>query len=123
MSDITRSRVLEAGREYFKATQAPRPFVAGKSYIPVTTKVLDAEDLEVLLDSSLDLWLTAGRYAREFESTLPKLFDRTTSALLVNSGSSANLVAVSSLGAEMCESLKLKPLQPGDEVITAAAGF
>src|SRR5439155_24524730 len=52
-----------------------------------------------LIDASLDMWLTAGRFSREFEAELPKRFGRTTGALLVNSGSSANLVATSALGA------------------------
>lgn len=118
-----RSRVLDAARDYFQKTQAPREFVPGKTYIPVTTKVLDADDLGMLIDASLDLWLTAGRFSREFEKSISSFFARNTSGLLVNSGSSANLLAVSSLGAPMMKSLKMKPLEKGDEVITAAAGF
>jgi len=118
-----RSGILESCRAYFDLSQMPKPFVAGKTYIPVTTKVLDAEDLMSLVDASLDLWLTAGRFSREFEAKLPELFSRKVGSLLVNSGSSANLVAVSSLGAPMMKDMKLRPLEKGDEVITVAAGF
>lgn len=118
-----RKEILEASRRYFDAARNTAPFVPGQTYVPVTTKVLDAEDLVHLIDASLDLWLTAGRFAREFEGTLAPLLGKRNVALLVNSGSSANLVAISSLGAKMLPSLNLKPLQPGDEVITAAAGF
>jgi CDP-4-dehydro-6-deoxyglucose reductase, E1 len=118
-----RQKVFEASRAFHKAAHAPQKFVAGESYIPVTAKVIDAEDLVSLVDASLDLWLTAGRFSRDFEAKLPALFGRSASSLLVNSGSSANLVAVSSLGAPMLKDLKMKPLERGDEVITAAAGF
>src|SRR5829696_6095408 len=98
---MNRESVLNAAREYFAANLQPKPFVPGETYIPVTTKVMDAEDLASLIDASLDMWLTAGRFARELEAELPKHFGKATGALLVNSGSSANLVAISSLGAEM----------------------
>ncbi|MDR3607126.1 MAG: lipopolysaccharide biosynthesis protein RfbH [Oligoflexia bacterium] len=122
-SSSDRSSIIEASRRFFNEAHAPKPFVAGQSYIPVTTKVMDDEDMAHLIDASLDMWLTAGRFSREFEAKLPEFMNRKTGALLVNSGSSANLVAVSSLGAPMMESLKMKPLRPADEVITAAAGF
>lgn len=82
------------------------------SYIPATTKVLNEEDLVNLIDSSLDLWLTAGRYAREFEAMLPRYMGRQIPAVFVNSGSSANLLAITALG-----------LKYDDEVITTAAAF
>jgi CDP-6-deoxy-D-xylo-4-hexulose-3-dehydrase len=118
-----RAPVLKAAREYYARAFPEKKFVPGETYVPVTAKVLDHEDLTRLVDASLDMWLTAGRFSREFEATLPLHFNRKTSALLVNSGSSANLVAVSSLGAPMLGDLKLKPLEKGAEVITAAAGF
>src|SRR5690606_25880892 len=90
---------------------------------PVTVKSMADSDLVALVDSSLDLWLTAGRYCRDLEAALPAHYGKTTQALLVNSGSSANLVAASSLGAPMLATLGGNPLEPGDEVITAAAGF
>ncbi len=118
-----RKDILDATRKYFDVAKANTTFVPGTTYVPVTTKVLDADDLVNLVDASLDMWLTAGRFAREFEGVLAPILGKRNVALLVNSGSSANLVAVSSLGAKMLPSLNLKPLQRGDEVITAAAGF
>jgi CDP-4-dehydro-6-deoxyglucose reductase, E1 len=120
---VTREPILSASREYFASHHQPKAFVPGETYIPVTTKVMDADDLVSLVDASLDMWLTAGRFARDLEAALPPYFGKKTSALLVNSGSSANLVAVSSLGAEMVTDLKMRPLRKGDEVITVAAGF
>jgi CDP-4-dehydro-6-deoxyglucose reductase, E1 len=119
---MERSHILTSAREYFNA-QPVKEFVAGETYIPVTSKTMDASDLEALIDSSLDMWLTTGRYGREFEATLPKHFDRKVGALLVNSGSSANLVAISALGSPKAKEFKREPLKPGDEVITLAAGF
>lgn len=128
MSDVTmkeklKSDLLEAGKSYFQAAFPAPTFVPGKTYVPVTTKVLDAEDFEYLLDASSDLWLTAGRFSRDFEKTLSPWFGRDTGSLFVNSGSSANLLAVSSLGAPILKTYKLNPIEKGDEVITVAAGF
>ena len=61
-----RAPILSAVREFFAKAHGPKEFIAGQTYIPVTTKVMDADDLEILVDASLDLWLTAGRFAREF---------------------------------------------------------
>jgi CDP-6-deoxy-D-xylo-4-hexulose-3-dehydrase len=118
-----RAGVIHKAREFFELSQPKRAFVPGQTYIPVTAKVVDGDDLASLVDASLDMWLTAGRFSREFEAKLPKYFARDTGALLVNSGSSANLTAVSALGAPMMNDLKLKPIEKGAEVITAAAGF
>ncbi len=118
-----RSTVLDVCRKYFNHTQKPCGFIPGETYIPVTAKVLNADDLIALVDASLDMWLTAGRFARNFEKEFSKVFKKNTSTLLVNSGSSANLVALSSLGSKMLKDFKLNPLVPGDEIITAAAGF
>lgn len=118
-----RAEILEKCRRYFEETRQDGTFEAGMTYIPVTVKSMAASDLESLVDSSLDLWLTAGRYADELESALPAHFGREVQALLVNSGSSANLVAASSLGTPMMKELFGRALVPGDEVITAACGF
>lgn len=93
--------------------------VPGQDYIPVTGKVLDAEDLLIGVDAVLDGWLTAGRFAGQFERDLAKYFGSRFS-LLVNSGSSANLVAFYALTSPK---LKERALKPGDEIITVAAGF
>lgn len=121
--DQARSSVINAAKDFFRQNNQPAPFVPGKTYIPVTAKVVDENDLALLVDASLDMWLTAGRFAREFEAQYSKYFGRTTKSLLVNSGSSANLVAISSLGSLELEKFGMKPLVPGDEVITVAAGF
>ena len=115
--------MLTAARAYFEAFKKPASFIAGESYIPVTTKVLDGDDLAHLIDASLDLWLTAGRFAQAFETRLSGHFNRRTKALLVNSGSSANLVATSALSTPMLETVGLKPIERGAEIITCAAGF
>lgn len=120
---MQRETVLQSAREYFRANFQPKPFVPGETYIPPSGKLLDEEDLAALVDSSLDMWLTAGRFARDFEAELPKWMNRKVNALMVNSGSSANLVAMSALTAPMMDTMKKPRLQPGDEVITVAAGF
>lgn len=118
-----RAQIVQSSREYQRLANPTKAFVAGQSYIPVSVKVMDEDDMANLVEASLDMWLTAGRFAREFEEKLPAYFGRKTGALLVNSGSSANLVAVSSLGAPMMKDLKMKPIEKGAEIITAAAGF
>lgn len=96
-----------------------REITAGKDYIPVTGKVIDANDLNAGIDAVADGWLTAGRFANEFEKEFAKYFNA-SKALLVNSGSSANLVAFYTLTSPK---LGKRAILPGDEVITVAAGF
>jgi len=91
----------------------------GEDYISVTGKKIDAKDILYGVDATLDAWLTTGRYAKEFESTLAEYIGA-KNALLVNSGSSANLVAFYALTSP---SLGKRAIQKGDEVITVAAGF
>lgn len=91
----------------------------GVDYIPVTGKVLDAEDLLYGVEATLDGWLTTGRFGPKFEQKLAKWFG-CKSAILVNSGSSANLVAFYTLTSPK---LGDRAIKPGDEVITVAAGF
>ncbi len=117
-SDLRR-RILELAAEYHRTAFAERPFVPGESPIPVAGRVLDAADLCSLVDSSLDMWLTTGRFAAEFGSALARYFG-VRNATLVNSGSSANLLAVTALTSPK---LGDRRLRPGDEVITVAAGF
>jgi CDP-6-deoxy-D-xylo-4-hexulose-3-dehydrase len=117
-----REQVFDAARKFYSeniGAGAKKPFVKGETYIPASGKVLDEDDLINLLDASLDLWLTAGRYADEFERTLAGFLGVKYCAL-VNSGSSANLIALSALTSHKLEERSLKP---GDEVITVAAGF
>jgi CDP-6-deoxy-D-xylo-4-hexulose-3-dehydrase len=93
--------------------------VAGKDYIPVTGKIIEEDDLLLCMESVADGWLTTGRFANEFELEFAKYFDA-PKALLVNSGSSANLVAFYALTSPK---LGERAIKPGDEVITVAAGF
>ncbi len=122
-NELARMNVITAAKNYFNDFHAKPEFIPGTTYIPVTAKVVDAHDLGYLIDASLDMWLTAGRYARDFEAQFGKYFGRQSKSLLVNSGSSANLVAISSMGSPDMAKLGFKPLAPGDEVITVAAGF
>jgi len=96
-----------------------KQIIPGTDYIPVTGKVIDEQDLLMGVDAVLDGWLTTGRYAAKFERELAGYFGSRFS-LLVNSGSSANLVAFYALTSPK---LGDRALQPGDEVITVAAGF
>jgi CDP-6-deoxy-D-xylo-4-hexulose-3-dehydrase len=118
-SESLREQILSLGEEFFAEQKNGRKFVAGQTYIPCAGKELDASDLRHLLDASLDMWLTTGRYAREFESALAARFGLQHSRLTV-SGSAANLLAFSAL-----TSWKLheRRVAPGSEVITVAAGF
>lgn len=100
-----------------KATK--KTIIAGENYIPVTGKVLDEEDILMCVDAALDGWLTAGRFANQFESNFAAYFNA-PKCLLVNSGSSANLVAFYALTSPK---LGARQIKPGDEVITVAAGF
>lgn len=114
-----RAEVSKAVQKYYDFKFQGRPFTPGQSYIPVSGKVFDEQELLKLVDSSLDFWLTTGRYAAEFEQRFADWMG-TKHCLLVNSGSSANLVALSALTSPK---LGEKRLKPGDEVITVAAGF
>lgn len=118
-ADALRETILNLVQEYTTAAFPEKPFVPGETPIPVSGRVFDAEDVTALVNSSLDFWLTAGRFANQFEREFPKVTGHRF-ALLVNSGSSANLVAMSSLTSPL---LKDRRLVPGDEVITVAAGF
>ena len=96
-----------------------KKYVPGQDYLPVTGKVLDADDLLHGVDAALDGWLTTGRFGPKFEQKLAKWFG-CKSSLVVNSGSSANLVAFFALTSPK---LGDRAIKPGDEIITVAAGF
>lgn len=102
----------------FKLNTFKRP-IAGQDYIPVTGKIIEEDDLLLCMESVADGWLTTGRFANEFEAEFAKYFGA-PKALLVNSGSSANLVAFYALTSPK---LGERAIKPGDEVITVAAGF
>lgn len=114
-----RAKIAALVEEFHAVAFAKQPFVPGQSFVPVSGKVFDATDIGNAVDASLDFWLTTGRFAHAFE----RAFARTMgvrSASLVNSGSSANLLAIAALTSETLGDARL---QPGDEVITVAAGF
>ncbi|HEY4900962.1 MAG TPA: lipopolysaccharide biosynthesis protein RfbH [Terriglobales bacterium] len=114
-----RGQILDLAEEYFRERFPDRPFVAQESAVPVSGKVLSGGDLRNLVDAALDCWLTTGRFAKEFERRFARYFG-VRGCSLVNSGSSANLVAFSALTSPKLGERRLKP---GDEVITLAAGF
>lgn len=118
-SSPDRQHILDSVREYATESLANAPFVPGETPVPVSGKVLDPSDLVALVDSSLDGWLTAGRFTAKFERALAK-YVGTRSALFVNSGSSANLIALSALTSPR---LGNRALKEGDEVLTVAMGF
>ena len=114
-----RAQILDLVREYHAVAFPDAPFVAGSSPIPVSGRVFDDDDIAKLVDSSLDFWLTTGRFAAQFEREFAKRMGL-RHCLLVNSGSSANLVAFSALTSPK---LGDRQILPGDEVITTATGF
>jgi CDP-4-dehydro-6-deoxyglucose reductase, E1 len=114
-----RSNIFTEVCKYYEFKFNQRSFVPGETYIPVSGKVFDERELLNLVDSSLDFWLTTGRYALKFEQQFAEWMG-VKHCLLVNSGSSANLLALTALTSPQ---LGDKRLKPGDEVITVAAGF
>ena len=116
---VSKNDIIEASKNYFEEKFGNPHFIPGETYIPPAGKVLDAQDCANLIDASLDMWLTAGRFAARFEPTLAKKFGKKISKLTV-SGSAANLLAFSTLTSWKLGDDRIKP---GDEVITVAAGF
>ena len=114
-----RSEILKLVEEYYQARFTRHSFDPGRDTIHYAGRVFDADELVKLVDASLDFFLTASRYADQFESAFADFFGL-FSASLVNSGSSANLVAVTALTSPK---LGERRLRPGDEVVTVAAGF
>ena len=113
-----RQQILQLVRDYY-AAEPKKKFQAGEDPVHYSGRYFDENEIVNLIDSGLDFWLTAGRYAEEFESHLAE-FLGIQNVLLVNSGSSANLVAIATLTSPK---LKDRRLKPGDEVVTVAAGF
>ena len=114
--------ILQKVTEYYKLTHKTAqetPFVPGESRVNYAGRVFDEKEMCNLVDSSLEFWLTYGRYSREFEKKLAEYL-QVRFALLVNSGSSANLLAFSALTSPL---LKERQIKRGDEVITVACGF
>ena len=114
-----RKQILDLTVKYYSAKFANIPFIEGVSNVNYAGRVFDEKELINLVDSSLDFWLTEGRYSEEFAEKISD-FLGVSNVILVNSGSSANLVAFSALTSDKLGDKKLKP---GDEVISVSAGF
>ncbi len=114
-----RHEILELVAQYYDEAFPKPHFLGGISSVPVTGKVFDATEIQYLVDSALDFWLTSGRFAETFESQFASVMG-VRHALLCNSGSSANLLAMSALSSDR---LGDRRMYPGDEVITVAVGF
>lgn len=114
-----RTEIIGLVGEYYRAKFVSEPFKAGKTPVRYAGRVFDEKELQSLVDASLDFWLTAGRYSDQFEGDFAS-FVGTEYAFLVNSGSSANLLALAALTSPL---LGEKRLKPRDEVIAVAAGF
>jgi CDP-6-deoxy-D-xylo-4-hexulose-3-dehydrase len=115
----SRSEILELVSDFARNLLEPSEFRPGEDPVPVTGKLLAPPDFVAMVDSVLDGWFTAGRFTTDFESGLAK-YVGVRSALFVNSGSSANLVALSALTSPK---LGKRALKPGDEVVGVALGF
>jgi CDP-6-deoxy-D-xylo-4-hexulose-3-dehydrase len=118
-SDALRQEIAQLVARYAETALAPRPFVPGESVIPPSGKVIGARELQLMVEASLDGWLTTGRFNAEFEKKLAE-FLGVKYLITVNSGSSANLVAFSTLTSPK---LGDRAIRKGDEVIGVAAGF
>lgn len=114
-----RGLILDIVGEYVRRFHAPKPFVPGESPVPVSGKVYGEGDVRMLVDSALDFWLTTGRFNEAFERRLAARLG-VAHVLTTNSGSSANLLALSTLTSHY---FRADALKPGDEVITVATGF
>ncbi|MFC2153325.1 lipopolysaccharide biosynthesis protein RfbH [Actinomycetota bacterium] len=118
-ADDLRRQILDLVQDYHASAFPRSAFLPGVTPVPVSGRVFDGAEIKSLVDASLDFWLTAGRYSDQFESSFAERMG-VRHALLCNSGSSANLLAVSALASHR---LNDRRLVPGDEIITVAAGF
>ena len=118
-SQELRQQIAALVAQYADVALAPRPFVPGETTIPPSGKVIGGRELELMVEASLDGWLTTGRFNERFEAGLSE-FLGLPHVLTTTSGSSANLLALAALTSPQLGSRALKP---GDEVITVAAGF
>lgn len=117
-AEALRQSILAQVAEYYQEVHAPRPFIPGESKVNYAGRVYDEQEIQNMVSSVLDFWLTAGPYAQAFEKKLGR-FLGVREVVPVNSGSSANLVAVTTL----CSPQLRHRLRPGDEVIVPAASF
>ncbi len=115
----TRKKIIELVKKHYDEEFPVEKFIPGKTDVPISGRTFDHKDIESLIDSSLDFWLTEGRFTDAFEKEFSK-FLNIKHTVPVNSGSSANLLAFSSLTSPK---LKDRAIKKGDEVITIATGF
>src|SRR4051812_3809648 len=118
-SEKTKEEIFRLVREYCNDVFPEKSFDPGITHVPVSGKVFDSEDINYIIESALDGWFTTGRFNETFEKELAR-FINTKRVITVNSGSSANLLALASLTAHEHGERALKP---GDEFITAAVSF
>ena len=116
--DRLQHEIFERITRYYQLAHAQRPFVPGETRVGYAGRVWDEREMINMVDAVLEFWLTAGRYAQEFERRLGE-FLGVREVIPVNSGSSANLVAITALTSSRLD----RPLKPGDEVITPAVTF
>jgi CDP-6-deoxy-D-xylo-4-hexulose-3-dehydrase len=114
-----REQILAMVKEYHDIKYKNREYIPGQSPVRYAGRVFDEKEMQLLVDASLDFWLTSGRYSEQFEADFADFVDAEY-AMLTNSGSSANLLALTALTSPL---LGEKRLKKGDEVITVAAGF
>lgn len=114
-----KKEIFDLVTKYYREKHKTKPFIPGETYIPYAGRIYDQKEMISLLDSSLDFWLTAGRFAKQFEEEFAK-FLGVKHCILTNSGSSANLLAISALTSPKLGERRFKP---GDEVITTACAF
>ena len=117
--DILRQEILSLVERYAEKHTRSGPFVAGQTYVPPSGKLIDSAEIKLMTEAALDGWLTTGRFNAQFEQRLGK-FLGARHVLTVNSGSSANLIAFSTLTSPK---LGERAIKAGDEVISVAAGF
>jgi CDP-6-deoxy-D-xylo-4-hexulose-3-dehydrase len=118
-AEALRGEILRLVEQYASLTLGEKEFQAGSTYLPPSGKKIDSAELKMMTDAALDGWLTTGRFNEQFEARLGK-FIGARHLMTVNSGSSANLVAFTSLTSHK---LRDRAIKPGDEVISVAAGF
>jgi CDP-6-deoxy-D-xylo-4-hexulose-3-dehydrase len=118
-SSKIRDQILQLTKEYYKEKFANNSFIPGQSRVNYAGRIFDEKELVNLVDSSLDFWLTEGRFSEQFAEKISE-FLGVSNVILVNSGSSANLIAFSALTSEKLGERRLKP---GDEIISVSAGF
>lgn len=117
---VTKNQILELVKEYYKENFGNKKAFAPGDRVTYAARVFDENELTNLVDSSLDFWLTSGRYCEQFERKMADYLGLKSPVLLVNSGSSANLLAFMTLTAS---ELGERAIKRGDEVITVACGF